>query len=289
MVSKATGQQKLRVEGIIVLQHGKTIGEHRWVSEQRQNVYSVSKSFTSIAVGMAIDDGKLNLSDKVIDAFPECITQASPRLAALTLEHVLTMNRGYPEFTRPKSITEALSQTLAYDPGTIFVYDNASTFLASAMVSKATGLKVRDFLQERLFRVLDIPDPVWAESDDGYTIGATGLELSTKDLAIFGQFLLQEGNWKGTQLVSARWIAGATRTHVSTQNSQFPDSTYPDYNLGYGYQFWTCRHGAYRCDGKNGQFVVVLPRQDAVVAITSNEENMRHILYAVWDHILPQL
>jgi CubicO group peptidase (beta-lactamase class C family) len=275
--------QKLRVEGIMAARRGELIGEHRWTAEVPKNVYSVSKSFTSIAVGMAIDEGKLSLQDKVLDAFPAL--PHAEGAEALTLEHLLTMNRGRLEFTHPRSVGEALLHTLDLKPGERFFYDNACTFLASAMVTRATGQKVRDLLAERLFGPLGIPDPVWEESGDGHTIGATGLELSTSSLACFGQFLLQRGNWEGRQLVSSAWIDRATRTQVPT----VPSQSSPDYNLGYGYQFWTCRHGAYRCDGKNGQFVVVFPGLDAVVTVTSDEENMKPILYAVWDHILPRL
>jgi CubicO group peptidase (beta-lactamase class C family) len=276
-------KQSLRVEGIMVLRHGKLIAEHRWVPEAPKNVYSVSKSFTSMAVGMAVDEGKLSLQDRVLDAFPGC--PHAEGIETLSLEHLLTMNRGHLEFTKPRSVEEALLSTADKKPGEKFFYDNACTFLASAMVTKVMGQKVRDLLVERLFRPLGIPDPVWAESDDGYTIGATELELTTSSLARFGQFLLQKGNWEGKQLVSAAWIERATRTQVPTM----PTQSTPDYNIGYGYQFWICRHGAYRCDGKNGQFVVVFPGLDAVVAINSDEENMKPILYAVWDHILPQL
>jgi CubicO group peptidase (beta-lactamase class C family) len=275
--------QKLRVEGIQVLRGGELIGEHRWTAEVPRNVYSVSKSFTSLAVGMAVDEGKLSLRDRVLDAFPGL--PHAEGAESLTLEHLLTMNRGHLEFTRPRSVAEALLHKLDLKPGERFFYDNACTFLASAMVTRVMGRKVRDLLVERLFGPLGIPDPVWEESDDGYTIGATGLELSTSSLARFGQFLLQRGNWKGRQLVSSAWIDGATRTQVPT----VPSQTSPDYNIGYGYQFWTCRHGAYRCDGKNGQFVVVLPALDAVAAINSDDENMHLILYALWDHVLPRL
>ena len=278
-------EQKLNVEGITVLHRGKEIARRRWVPETPRNVFSVAKSFTSIAVGMAIDEEKLALNDRVLDFFPgQAPAGEDPRLASLELEHLLTMTRGHGEFSRPRSVAEALSQDLAHDPGTVFVYDNGSTLLASAMVSRAVGKTVLALLTERLFRPLGIPDPVWAESDDGHTIGGTGLSLSTGSLALFGQFLLQRGNWQGKQLVSSAWIDGATRTQVSTK-----DSRHPDYDLGYGYQFWTCRHGAYRCDGRDGQFVVVLPREEAVAAINSDEEDMHPILYAVWDYILPQL
>ncbi|MDR2798466.1 MAG: beta-lactamase family protein [Treponema sp.] len=286
---EAIDRQQLQVDGFMVLQQGRRIGSHRWTPDTPRNVYSVSKSFTSIAVGMAIDEGKLALTDRVLDAFRGMVPNPLPRLAALRLEHLLTMSRGYPQFTRPRNVAEVLAQTLRYDPGTVFVYDNASTFLASAMLTKATGQTVRDFLVERLFCKLGIPEPVWVESEDRFTLGATGLELSTESLGIFGQFLLQRGNWNGTQLVAAPWIDGATRTQIPTRNPRFKDSLAPDYDLGYGYQFWICRHGAYRCDGKDGQFVVVLPRQEAVIAITSHEARMKPILYLLWEHILPQL
>jgi CubicO group peptidase (beta-lactamase class C family) len=281
---KAIEDQKLNSEGVVVLRRGEKAAEHRWVPDEPRCVFSVSKSFTSIALGMALDEGKLSLGDKVLDFFPGLVKDPSPRLKALSLEHLLTMTRGHGEFSRPRRVAEALGQPLVHEPGSLFVYDNGSTFLASAMLTQKTGKTVRDYLVEKLFGPLEIPEPQWEESDDGYTIGATGLHTTTASLAAFGQFLLQRGEWRGRQLVSPGWIDSAGRAHVSTR-----DSSHPDYDLGYGYFFWPCRHGAYRADGKDGQFVIVLPREDAVVALTSNEENMKPILYTVWDHILPQL
>jgi len=108
--------------------------------------------------------------------------------------------------------------------------------------------------------------------------------ITTTDMAIFGQFLLQRGLWNGQQLVSPNWIDSAGRPHVNTS-----DSKHADYDLGYGYYFWPCRYGAFRADGSDGQFVIVLPAQNAVVAISSNEEKHYPVLYAVWDTILPLL
>jgi CubicO group peptidase (beta-lactamase class C family) len=277
-------RQNLNVEGIIVLQHGRKIAGYRWVPETPRPVYSVSKSFLAIAAGMAIDDGKLSLKDRVIDIFPGIISDPDPRLKMLNLEHLLTMSRGYPRFTRPKNLADSLAQPLSDDPGSRFVYDSTSSFLASAMITQVTGLKVRDLLIKRLFEHLDIPDPFWTETEDGYTTGSAGLEVSTSSLATFGQFLLQRGSWKGRQLVPAAWIDGATRAQITTK-----DNPYADHDLGYGYQFWMCRYGAYRCDGKAAQYVIVLPRHDAVIAVTSEEDNARPVLYALWDTILPKL
>ena len=282
-------KQKLKIEGVIVFQRGRELARHRWTPESRRTTFSVSKNFCSIAVGMAIDEGKLRLSDKVMQALkrqsPSDQIQAM-RWDSLTLEHLLTMTMGHPEFTRPRSVEEALSYELTSDPGTRFLYDNTCTFLASVMLTKATGQKVRDYLLDRLFHPLGIADPEWLESDDGYTIAANGLSLTTSELALFGRFLLQRGNWEGRQLVSTAWIEKATRTQVPTRSGRARS----DYDLGYGYQFWTCGHGAYRCDGRDGQYVIVFPGLDAVVTINaSEEENPESILRAVWDNIFPQL
>ena len=282
-------KQNLNIEGIIVFQRDKEIAadkeiaRHHWIPEQPRTIYSVSKGFVSIAAGMAIDEGKLRLSDRVTDILPR--KKPDSRWDSLTLEHLLTMTLGHAKFTRPLNLEEALSYELVREPGTCFLYDNTCTFLISAMLSKVTALPVRDYLLDRLFRPLGIGSPEWETSADGYTIGATGLMLTTSQMSLFGRFLLQRGNWEGRQLVSAAWIDGATRTHVPTRQTQ----SEADCDIGYGYQFWTCRHGAYRLDGKDGQFLIIFPALDAVVTINSSEKNLMAILWAVWDYILPQL
>ena len=283
----AIEKQKLACEGIVVLQHGEKTAEHRWIPEAPRNCRSASKSFTSIAIGMALDRGKLSLDSRVADAFPELAgsgkSSRGRRLAALTLGHLLTMSRGHKKFSRPATVAEALAQPLAFQPGSRFVYDNGSTFLASAMFTRAMGITARDFLLDALFRPLGMGDPPWPESADGHTNGATGLALTTSNLARFGQFLLQRGEWEGKQLVSPGWIDFASRPQINTRSRR------PDNNLGYGCGFWPCRHGAYRADGIGGQFVIVLPRHDAVIAVNANEPNSPAILNAVWDEILPLL
>jgi CubicO group peptidase (beta-lactamase class C family) len=277
-------RDRLQCEGVVVLRGGEQIARHRWIPEAPRNSFSVSKSFTAIAIGMAIERGKLALSSRVLDAFPDLVREPDQRLSALTLEHLLTMTRGHAVFSRPLTAAAALEQELSFEPGSRFVYDNGSTLLASAMFTRAMGQRVRDFLVTALFEPLGIPGPEWTESADGHSLGATGLFLDTASLARFGQLLLQRGRWGNEQLVPARWIDRAGRAQVSTGENQRPD-----WDLGYGYGFWPSRHGAYRADGKDGQFLVVLPGQDAVVAVNSDEERHYPVLYAIWDEILPLL
>jgi len=156
--------------------------------------------------------------------------------------------------------------------------------MLSAMVQKATGLTVLDYLRPRLFEPLGIENPTWEASPQGISLGGFGLSVRTEDIARFGQLYLQKGLWQGKRLVPAEWIEAATARQVS--NGSNPAS---DWEQGYGYQFWRCRHGYYRGDGAFGQFCVVMPDQDAVVAITSGTRDLQGVLNLVWDHILPGL
>lgn len=156
--------------------------------------------------------------------------------------------------------------------------------MLSAIVQKVTGEKVVEYLKPRLFEPLGIADPRWDESPEGISLGGYGLFLRTEDIAKFGQLYLQKGQWQGKQLLPTAWINEATSKQVS--NGSDPTK---DWNQGYGYQFWRCRHDAYRGDGKDGQFCIVLPELDAVIAITANTANMQAELNVVWDKLLPAL
>jgi len=169
-------------------------------------------------------------------------------------------------------------------PGTHFKYNTAATFMQSAIVQKVTGQTLLDFLQPRLFTPLGIEHPVWDTNFQGISLGGYGLRVRTEDLAKFGQLYLQRGSWNGNQLVPADWVAMATAKQ--TANGSNPQS---DWNQGYGFQFWRCRHNAFRGDGAFGQYCLVMPDQDAVVAITSGVKDMQAVLNVIWDKLLPAM
>jgi hypothetical protein len=169
-----------------------------------------------------------------------------------------------------------------HKPGTHFKYNTPATFMCSAIVQKLTGLTVAEYLKPRLFDPLGITQPVWNTNWQGISLGGYGLNVTTEDIARFGQLYLQKGEWQGRQLLDPKWVDLATSRQVS--NGSNPKS---DWDQGYGFQFWRCRNGAYRGDGAFGQYCIVLPEQDAVIAITSGVKDMQGVLNLIWDKLLP--
>ena len=278
------------MHSFMLLRHGQVVAEAWWQPEsadQPHVLFSLSKSFTSTAVGLALAEGKLSIDDPVISFFPdEAPTELSKNLKAMRVRDLLTMSTGHQQEANVRTETEwkktFLNQPVPHKPGTHFLYNTPATYMLSAIVQKVTGQTVLEYLKPRLFDPLSIEQPRWDSSPEGVTLGGYGLFLRTEDIAKFGQLYLQKGVWRGKQLVPAEWIEQATSKHVS--NGSDPSR---DWDQGYGFQFWRCRHDAYRGDGKDGQFCIVLPKLDAVIAITANTGDMQAELNVVWDKLLP--
>jgi CubicO group peptidase (beta-lactamase class C family) len=279
------------MHSLVVVRHGQVIAEGWWSpydTAHKHVLYSLSKSFTSTAVGFAVAEGKLSIDDEVLKFFPEdAPTNTSNNLKAMRVRDLLMMSTGHqdepssaPDIISAKSF---LAQAVPHLPGTHFKYNTAATFMQSAIVQKVTGQTVLEFLQSRLFEPLGIKDPVWDTNSQGISLGGYGLRVRTEDIAKFGQLYLQKGSWNGKQLLPAEWVTIATAKQTS--NGSNPKS---DWNQGYGFQFWRCRHNAYRGDGAFGQYCVVIPEQDAVV-ITSGAKDMQAVLNVIWDKLLPAL
>ncbi len=288
----ALDQQIEGMHGVMVVRHGTVIAEGWWspyAAGHNHVLYSLSKSFTSTAVGLAVAAGQFSIDDEVLKFFPDDVPpDPSANLKAMRVRDLLMMSTGHqdepptaPDLVSAKSF---LAQPVPHLPGTHFKYNTAATFMQSAIVQKVTGQPVLDFLRPRLFEPLGIEHPVWDANFQGVSLGGYGLRVRTEDIAKFGQLYLQHGRWQGRQLLPAEWIALATAKQTS--NGSSPTS---DWSQGYGFQFWRCRHNAFRGDGAFGQFCVVLPEQDAVVAITSGVKDMQAVLNVIWDQLLPGL
>jgi CubicO group peptidase (beta-lactamase class C family) len=256
-------------------------------------MFSLSKSFTSTAVGLAIAEGKLSVEDPVLKFFPdEAPAEPSANLKAMRVRDLLTMSTGHHEddvkdfpYQSDDSVVKAfLARPVSHKPGTFFFYNTPASYMLSAIVQKVTGQAVVDYLKTRLFDPLGIDNPTWDASKQGVSLGGFGLNIRTEDIARFGQLYLQKGQWQGKQLVPSAWVETATSRMMS--NGSSPTS---DWEQGYGYQFWRARHGFYRGDGAHGQFCLILPQYDTVIAITSGTRDMASVMNLVWDRLVPAL
>ncbi len=294
---KERGQE---LHSLMVLRHGKVIAE-KWFEGHGPAIphvmHSVSKSWTSTAVGFAVQEGLLKVTDKVISHFPDDLpAEVSSWLAGLEIRDLLTMTVGHAE-DPTESVRNGntswerlfLATPLAYEPGTHFVYNSLATYMVSAILQKVTGQKVLDYLYPRLLQPLGITGAVWETSPSGVNCGGWGLVIKTEDMAKLGQFYLQKGKWNGRRLLQEEWFDEATRAHVVQPPQWFPKEGNPaesDWVQGYGYQFWRCRHNAYRADGAVGQFIIVIPDKEAVVVTTANIADMQGEINLIWQHLL---
>lgn len=280
------------MHGLVVVRHGHVITEGWWTpysADHPHVLYSLSKSFTSSAVGLAVSEGKMSIDDQVLKYFPDDAPEnPSTNLKAMRVRDLLIMETGHqdepptaPDEICPKSF---LAQPVPHLPGTHFKYNTAATFMLSAIVQKVTGQTVHDYLLPRLFEPLGMGNPAWATNFQGISLGGYGLRVRTEDIAKFGLLYLHHGEWQGKQILPAAWVTMATTKQTS--NGSNPDS---DWNQGYCFQFWRCRHNAFRGDGAFGQYCVVMPDQDTVVAINSGVKDLQGLLNVIWDKLLPNL
>jgi CubicO group peptidase (beta-lactamase class C family) len=282
------------LHSFMIVRHGKVIAEGWWKPEAADKphvLWSLSKSFTSTAVGLAIADGKLRLDDAVLKFFPaDAPEEISDNLKAMTVRDLLTMTGGHA--TEPKavggspSVKQFLAHPVTLKPGTHFLYNTMGTYTLSAIVTKVTGETVLEFLKPRLFEPLGISNPEWDASKEGNSLGGYGLKLCTEDIAKFGQLYLQKGKWNGKQLIPKKWVEQATSKQVPNDQESHTKIGI-DWKQGYGFQFWRCTHNAFRGDGAGGQLCVVIPDKDVVIAITADTGNFAGEMNAIWEKLYP--
>ncbi len=293
---EALENQEDATHGFVILRKGYVVAEGWWAPYHREaphKLYSLSKSFTSTAIGMLSDEGKIDIDDPVVSFFPDDIPKdPSDHLKFLRVRDLLTMTTGHQQdATRFMTLGDEqnwpkvfLAQAIEKRPGTRFRYNTSATYMLSAILQKLTGKTVKEYLSPRLFKPLGINNASWESDPQGINVGGWGLKVSTTDIANFGQLYLQKGVWNQQRLISKSWIQLATS--AQTKNGTNPDN---DWNQGYGFQFWRCRHNGYRGDGLFGQFCIVMPEEELVVAITAGQRNMAKSMNLVWDHVLPAL
>jgi CubicO group peptidase (beta-lactamase class C family) len=283
------------------LRHGKVIAEGWWYPykpDLKHTLYSTSKSFTSTAVGFAVSEKRLTVNDKVISFFPADLPDSvSPFLASMAVKDLLTMSAGQdPDPTFRVVVKDSnwvksfLSLPVVNAPGTKFLYNSLATYMLSAIVQKVTGEKIIDYLMPRLFEPLGIEGIDWEVDPRGINTGGWGLRVKTEDMSKFGQLYLQNGKWNGKQILPSAWIKEATTFKID----QAPEASQSkkdssDWMQGYCYQFWRCRNNAFRADGAYGQYIIVMPDKEAVIAIQAESPDMQDEINLVWKYLLPAI
>ncbi len=288
-----TQERNLNLHSIILLRHGKTALEcyfKPYAPEKPHILWSLSKSFTSTAAGFAVQEGLLSLDTPIVDFFAEKLPcEPCGYMKKVTVRHLLSMASGHS--VEPNAMNGTnwvynfLTSYIDKEPGSIFTYNTAGTYVVSAILQKVTGQTVMDYLRPRLFEPLGFSEQTWwLSSPEGISCGGFGLNVTTRDLAKFGQFYLQRGSWEGKQLLNAEWIDLAVSKQIDNAGNT------PDWRCGYGYQFWRCQpEGVYRGDGAFGQLCVVMPKQDAVLAVNAGTMPMQETLDGVWEILLPAM
>ncbi|GIG30357.1 serine hydrolase domain-containing protein [Cellulomonas marina] len=294
----------IELHSLMVVRGGRVAVEGWWAPYGPDRVhllYSLSKSFTSTALGLAVDEGLVDLDATVLSYFPELDDEVTdPRSRAMRIRDVAAMASGHGAETLDV-VREASPQDLVRgflllpperDPGTLFTYNQPCTYALAAVVQRRAGTTLTEYLTPRLFAPLGITTGAWQQEPEGQDIGWSGLHLTTESVAAFGLLLLRDGVLHdGRRLLPEGWVAEASRAHVPTVAADPPagaERRAGDWAQGYGFQYWRSRHG-FRGDGAFGQFCLVLPEQDSVVVTTAGTQDMQGVLDAAWEHLLPAL
>ena len=259
---------------------------------QRQNQYSITKSITSAAAGLAMQERIFTLDDPV-DWYIREAKEQRGMIRDIKIRHLLNMTQG---FERPllmgserKRLCEkdwvsyVCSCPVVHQPGTVFQYNNAGPYLLGVIIQRVTGKDLIDYLMPRLFEPLEIARPCAEKCPMGYVFGAGGIKLNIRELGRFGQLYLQKGMWKKRQIISGKWIeqSASVKSYPAIDDSRCG---------GYGYLFWINSDGSYMAKGKGGQFCIIVPEKKAVVSINSNAEEASDRIYdAVKSRIISQL
>ncbi len=300
----------LELHGLMVLRRGAVAAEGWWEPYGPDRVhllYSLSKTFTSAALGHAVAEGLVDLDATVLSCFPELDDEVTdPRSRAIRVRDVAAMASGHETETvdrawalSPEDLVRGfLLLPPEHDPGSHFAYNQPCTYALAAILQRASGTTLTEYLRPRVLEPLGITVGGWQQRPEGQDLGYSGLHLTTESAARLGLALLGDGVVQGRRVLPEGWVAEMSRVHVATAPVPDPEGAGEvagagegwrgDWAQGYGFQVWRSRHG-FRGDGAFGQFCLVLPELDAVVATNAATEDLQGILEAVWTHLLPAL
>jgi CubicO group peptidase (beta-lactamase class C family) len=284
-------QNGIALHSLLIIRHGAIVSEtyfSTYNAETLHELWSVTKSFTSTAVGIAKDQGKLqDVEQRVLGFFPEQeFANMDARKESMRVRDLLTMTSGL-DWVEGDSTFQAMYSSrdwvkfmldlpMVTDPGSEFLYCSGCSHILSAIIQQSTGQNLRDFAQDNLFKPLGIRDYTWEGDSQGISIGGWGLSLAPRDMAKLGYLFLRKGQWEGKQIVSQGWVETATQKQVTTEGTD-----------GYGYQWWVFPEmGGYAALGLYGQTVFVAPEKDLIIVTTAGEKDHDRIFHLIENYIL---
>jgi CubicO group peptidase (beta-lactamase class C family) len=291
--------------GLLVVKNGHLVAEgyfNEGSVEQLSRRQSVTKSYTSALVGIALDQGHLSSVDqKMVEFFPDVVDRISdPRKEQITIQDMLQMRAGYPwEETDPTfwdalwsgSYLHAIADIpLTKNPGTEFQYSNLTSNWLGIIVARACGTDLKSYAEKHLFSLLDVDLGDWDKDVDGYYIGCGGIQLTARDMAKFGLLYLNEGEYGGKQILSTEWVRASLQTYSEDANSGAPESgRIGNYfrDIGYGYQWWSGKTGEYHFNyaaGHGGQLIVLLDELDMIIVTTADPFWGKDRHWQSWKH-----
>lgn len=265
--------------GLMIMRHGKVCAEGWWApyaSGIRHGLQSHTKTYAATAVGIAYTEGLLKLTDRIVDIFADEIPEnPSENLKKLTVRDVLCMGCGMDTMPRPSKdwIREFLATPVNHVPGTTFMYNSTGSTFLGAIVRKLTGLGLHDYLKPRLFDKIgiDAENLRWITMPDGMEVGGGGLFATTEDNLRLMKLYADGGVWEGERILAEDYVKLATSKQNDSATERAVNPPAEDNFVGYGFQIWMCRpKGVYRADGAMGQFTIVFPERDMLLAITEN-------------------
>ncbi len=265
------------MHSFLLLRHGKVAAEGYWPpfdENRRHRMYSVSKSFTSVAVGMLIDEGKLKLTDRVADIFPEYVPENAHRYTLeATVEDLLRMatcNEGTSYTSKDPNFVESFftDKNPKHKPGAFFHYDTAGTTVLCGAVEKLAGMPILGYMRPVLNAIGISKDIDCILAPEGGSWTGSGVLCTPRDLARFAMLCMNQGAWEGKQLVSKAYMQAATSKQIDNSVARSASGV----ANGYGYQFWMLRDGGFGCFGMGNQFAFCMPKYDAILVTTADTQ-----------------
>lgn len=292
-------ENQLPMHSILLARHGQLIEEvyiEPYKADTLHRLYSVSKSFTSIAIGLLIEEGRLSLEDSIVTYFPDKLPKdVHPFIEQMTIRDMLRMQTCHSKTTYKEDLTKDWVESFFitkpdHQPGTIFRYDTSSSHTLCALVERMTGKPIMEYLRDKFLDDIGFSKEAYMLIDPfGISMGGSGLVATPTDFMKFAMIIMNGGKLDDRQLIPEWYIKEA----ISHQTDNKVEGVILEETFGYGYQFWCIRHGGFACYGLGGQLAICLPKQNLICITTADTTKIKggnqFIYDSLYEEVLPYL